>query len=96
MGLALVASAAIESKQVEAQAESKVAEAAADASAATGDKKQSKRGLFDFGYGFGGGFGDYGWAAPPVVVEKHYPVRVHVPVEKPVPVFIDRKVCQGN
>lgn len=91
MGVALVASAAIEQKQVEPKAESKVVEAAADATAATGEKKHGKRGLFDFGYGFGG-FDPYGWASPPVVVEKHYPVRVHVPVEKHVPVFIDRKV----
>lgn len=92
MGVALVASAAIEQKQVEPKAESKVVEAAADATAATtGEKKHGKRGLFDFGYGFGG-FDPYGWASPPLVVEKPYPVRVHVPVEKHVPVFIDRKV----
>lgn len=92
MSLALAASAAIESKQVEEKADIKV-EASADATA-TGEKKHGKRGLFDFGYGLYNGFDSYGWGSPPLIVEKpvHYPVKVHVPVEKPVPVFIDRKV----
>lgn len=92
LSLALAASAAIESKRVEEKADIKV-EASADATA-TGEKKHGKRGLFDFGYGLYNGFDSYGWGSPPLIVEKpvHYPVKVHVPVEKPVPVFIDRKV----
>lgn len=89
MSLALVASAAIEQKAAEDKAALDPVEAA-KANPAEGEKKHGKRGLFDFGYGFD----SYGWGSPPLVVERpvHYPVKIHVPVEKPVPVFIDRKV----
>lgn len=97
MGVALVASAAIEAPaQAEEKSDLKPVSDTSAGAAATGEKKHGKRGLFDFGYGLYNGFDSYGWGAPPVIVEKpvHYPVRVpvHVPVEKHVPVFIDRKV----
>lgn len=91
MSLALAASAAIE-QQAEAATEQKAAEE--PKAAAAGEKKHGKRGLFDLGYGYGGGlyngFDAYGWGGPDFGVSRTVTLTKHVAV--PHPVIVEKPV----
>ena len=85
MAVALAASAAVE-KEKPAEAKPAAAE----------DKKQDKRGLYDFGYGWDSPTiieAHDPWAYPKTVtIEKNVPVPYPVEVEKHIPVVVEKKV----
>lgn len=89
MSLALAAAAAIEKQEESKPVEDTKAEAAAP-----GEKKHGKRGLFDLGYGYGGGlyngFDAYGWGGPDFGVSKTVTLTKHIPV--PHPVIVEKPV----